>query len=84
MSPNFRQPSLIRVWEIREFFTPWRGSQVTKNFGQDFDFDHPGRSADRSISMSARVIPKLFDFLMPLIITALALAIGYWGFGIGA
>ena len=84
MSPDFRQPSLIRVWEVSEFFTPWRGFQVTKNFGQDFDLDHPGRSADhRSGSLAARVIPKLFDFLMPLIISVLALAIGYWGFGIG-
>jgi hypothetical protein len=57
---------------------------VTKNFGQDFDLDHPGRSADdRSGSLAARLIPKLFDLLMPLIISALALAIGYWGFGIG-
>jgi hypothetical protein len=57
---------------------------VTKNFGQDFDLDHPGRSAEhRSGSFAARIIPKLFDFMMPLIISALALAIGYWGFGIG-
>ena len=55
---------------------------MTKHFGQNFDFDHPGRSADKS-SLAARVIPKLFDFMMPLIISALALAIGYWGFGLG-
>ena len=57
---------------------------MTKNFGQNFDLDHPGRSADRSVSLAARVIPKLFDFMMPLIISALALAIGHWGFGIGS
>ena len=56
---------------------------MTKKFGQDFDFDHPGRSADdRSGSIAARVIPKLFDFMMPLVISALALSIGYFGFGL--
>ena len=58
---------------------------MTKNFGQHFDFDHPGRPVDdRSGSLAARVIPKLFDFLMPLIISVLALAIGYWSFGVGS
>jgi hypothetical protein len=52
---------------------------MTKNFGQDFDLDHPGRSAVKG-SAATRMVPKLFDFLMPLIISALALAIGYWGF----
>ncbi len=53
---------------------------MTKKFGQDFDLDHPGRSADdRSGSIAARVIPKLFDFMIPLIISALALSIGYLG-----
>ena len=57
---------------------------MTKHFGQDFDLDHPGRSGDnRSGSVAAWVIPKLFDFMMPLIISALALSIGYWGFGVG-
>jgi hypothetical protein len=56
------------------------GFAVTKKFGQDFDLDHPGRSAD-SGSLAARMIPKLIDFLIPLIISVLALAIGYWGFG---
>ena len=53
---------------------------MTKNFGQDFDLDHPGRSPGKG-SAAVRVIPKLFDFLMPLIISGLALSIGYLGFG---
>ena len=55
-------------------------SIVTKNFGQDFDLDHPGRQAQPR-SAVARVAPKLIDFLMPLIISGLALSIGYFGFG---
>jgi hypothetical protein len=54
---------------------------VTKNFGQDFDLDHPGRSAGNKSGIAGRVLPKLVDFMIPLIISALALAIGYWGFG---
>lgn len=56
---------------------------MTKKFGQNFEFDHPGRSADGR-SLAARVIPMMIDFLIPLIIGAVALAIGYWGFGVGA
>jgi hypothetical protein len=55
---------------------------MTKNFGQSFDFDHPGRSSNGSGSLAARVVPKLFDFMMPLIISGLALSIGYFGFGL--
>ena len=55
---------------------------MTKNFGQDFDLDHPGRPAGKG-SVAARLVPKLIDFMIPLIISALALAIGYWGFGVG-
>ena len=57
---------------------------MTKNFGQYFDVDHPGRSAaNRPGSVAAWIIPRLFDFMMPLIISGLALAIGPWGFGVG-
>ena len=56
---------------------------MTKKFGQDFDLDHLGRSADdRSGSIAARVIPKLVDFMIPLVISAVALSIGYLGFGL--
>jgi hypothetical protein len=50
---------------------------VTKHFGQDFDLC---RSAGKS-GAAAQVGTRLFGFMMPLIITALALVIGYWGFG---
>ena len=57
---------------------------MTKHYNQGFDFDHPGGSGgSKSGSAAVRVIPKLFDFMIPLIISALALAIGYWGFGVG-
>ena len=50
---------------------------MTKHFGQDFDL---GRSAGKG-GAAMQVVPKLFNFMIPLIITALALAIGYLGFG---
>jgi len=55
---------------------------VTKNFGQNFDFDHPSHSGQREpVSRAPKILPHLFDFLMPLAIAAIALYIGRNSFG---
>jgi hypothetical protein len=53
---------------------------MTKHFGYepgDFHFDE----AHRRTSLTARVLPRLFDFCLPLAIGLLALYIGRNAFG---
>lgn len=56
-----------------------RGASMTKNFGQDFDLDHPSRNAPKNAGIAYRVLPKLVDFLVPVLLGLAALYIGkFW------
>lgn len=53
---------------------------MTKNFGYepgDFHFEEQNRQT----GIAGKVLPRLFDFCMPLLIGLLALYIGRYGFG---
>jgi hypothetical protein len=56
---------------------------VTKNVGHDFDFDHPSHSGQREpVSRTPKILPQLFDLLMPLVIALIALYVGRDSFGL--
>ena len=53
---------------------------MTKQIGYrpgDFHFEQ----AHRQASFAARILPRLFDFCMPVMIGLLALYIGHYGLG---
>jgi hypothetical protein len=53
---------------------------MTKNFGQDFDFDHPNRdNGKKGNGLAYKLLPKVVDFVMPVLLGLAALYVGkYW------
>jgi hypothetical protein len=55
---------------------------MTKHFGQDFESDlHPVGGVERRESLASKLLSRLFDFLIPVMLGGLALYIGRHGLG---
>jgi hypothetical protein len=53
---------------------------MTKHFGYE-PGDFHIEDQNRHTGLAARVLPRMFDFILPLIVGLLALYIGRYGFG---
>ncbi len=53
---------------------------MTKHFGYE-PGDFHVEEHNRQTGLATRVLPRMFDFMLPLIIGLLALYIGRYGFG---